>query len=241
MGSKRRGNNMIKIEIEGTDGAGKTTGLKYLIEKLKEKNLSVIETREVGNPHIPICIKLRETVLAPESNLSGEAMELIFSAMRLENDKWFNSLKGTTDVVVSDRGYFSHLAYTDHNVSEEFTYDLYENFMKKRTTLPDIVIYFAVDTETALKRRVSRGTGMDVIEMKGIEYQNKVRDSFDKYIEEYNYQTDIVFFTINANKSIEGVREELDVIIDELVKMSNPESSSCSDCSCDCDLEQDML
>jgi len=77
---------MIKLEFEGTDGAGKTTGLKYFIEEVKKRNLTVVETREVGNPNIPVCIKLRELVLSPDSGLCGEAMELVFSAMRYEND-----------------------------------------------------------------------------------------------------------------------------------------------------------
>jgi dTMP kinase len=211
---------MLKVGIEGTDGAGKSTGLKYLVEKLKERGLNTIETREVGNPHIPICVKLRETVLAPESNLSGEAMELIFSAMRLENDKWLKLLPDSVDFVVSDRDYFSHLAYTDHNVSELFARDLYQGFMEKYTSMPDIVIYFSVNTETALKRRINRGGVMDVIEMKGIEYQNKVRDSFDKYIKEYDYRngadSEIMFYSVNANDTIEGVRSQLDEIIDFL-------------------------
>ena len=41
---------MIKIEIEAIDGAGKTTALKYIAEKLRSKGLVVVETREVGAP-----------------------------------------------------------------------------------------------------------------------------------------------------------------------------------------------
>ena len=91
---------MIKIEIEGTDGAGKTTGLKYLIEKAQSLGLSVVETREVGNPHIPTCTKLRELVLDPKSELDGKSMEFIFSAMRVENDKWLKNLQEDRKSVV---------------------------------------------------------------------------------------------------------------------------------------------
>ena len=83
---------MIKLEFEGTDGAGKTTGLKYFIEQAQKRGLSVVETREVGNPNVPICVKLREIVLSKDSGLSGEAMEFVFAAMRFENDKWLKSL-----------------------------------------------------------------------------------------------------------------------------------------------------
>lgn len=207
---------MIKIECEGTDGAGKTTALKYLIERAqKEYGLNVVETREVGNPHIPACVKMREFVLDPNSNLTGEAMEAIFSAMRFENDKWFEGLKKSEnppDLVISDRGLFSHLAYTDHNVSEGFTESFYINSVVPMTNPPDIVIYFSVNTETALKRRVKRGSGMDVIEMKGVEYQEKVRQSFEKYLDE----TEIVVYTVDANQDITGVQNQLDGILSDI-------------------------
>ncbi len=204
-----------KIEIEGTDGAGKTTGLGYLIEKLKSAGKTVLETREVGNPNVPTCVKLRQLVLDPDSNLTGEAMEMIFSAMRFENDKWLRSVEKTADYVVSDRGWFSHLAYTDHNVSDGFTRDLYLSMMDKYTSLPDVVIYFKVNTETALQRRVKRGIGMDVIEMKGIGYQELVRTSFDKYLAHYDKTVQV--YEVDANDTIEGVRAQIDSIVSKLI------------------------
>lgn len=203
---------MIKIEFEGTDGAGKTTGLKYFIEQAKKQGLTVTETREVGNPHIPACVKMRELVLDPKSNLRGESMELIFSAMRYENEKWLQSVE--TDLVVSDRGWFSHLAYTDHNVDEGFTNDLYLDLVAFDTSLPDVVIYFDVNTETALSRRNNRGTS-DVIEMKGVPFQEKVRSSFEKYLEKSKRSVQI--FTINANDTLDGVRIQLDKILTNIM------------------------
>lgn len=205
----------LKVEIEGTDGAGKTTALKYLIQQLRERGLEVLETREVGNPNIPVCGGLRELVLSPESDLSGAAMELIFSAMRIENERFYKSVGDRYDFIVSDRGWFSHLAYTDHNVSKSFTRDLYLNFMDKYTSMPDVVVYFSVNTETALKRRVKRGETMDVIEMKGVEYQELVRESFDKYLNKY--ENDVFIYVVDANASIEGVRVQINTLISLLV------------------------
>jgi dTMP kinase len=209
---------LTKIEFEGTDGAGKTTALKYFIEQARQRGLNVKETREVGNPNVPACVKMREFVLDPNSNLCGEAMELIFSAMRYENDRWYRNLASESEagtLVVSDRGWFSHLAYTDHNVSPEFTQKLYQGLLAQSTLLPDVVIYFKVDTETALKRRVKRGEGMDVIEMKGVEFQEKVRESFLKHINLYNHM--IRVYEVDANQDIDGVRTQIDAILNRLV------------------------
>lgn len=205
---------MLKIEFEGTDGAGKTTALKYFIEKARERGLSVAETREVGNPNVPSCVKMREFVLDPKNNLRGETMEFIFCAMRYENDLWLNNLKNSPnkpDLVVSDRGWLSHLSYTDHNVSVEFTEQLYNGVLENSTLLPDVVIYFKVDTQTALQRRVKRGEGMmDAIEMKGVGYQELVRGSFEKYIASSSGKFRV--FTVDANQDIESVRRQMDTI-----------------------------
>lgn len=206
----------LRIDIEGTDGAGKTTGLKYFISQATDLKLKILETREVGNPHIPICVKLRELVLSPDSNLSGEGMELIFSAMKIENDKFYKAVGSQYDMIVSDRGLFSHLAYTDHNVSEHFTQKLYTEFMSEITDLPDVVIYFDVNTDTALKRRIKRGEAMDVIEQKGVPFQELVRASYQKYIGEYNQRIKII--TVDANQDIQHVRNQLDIILVDLVK-----------------------
>ena len=210
----------LKIEVEGTDGAGKTTALKYMLGQLAAKGQTVLETREVGNPHIPICVKLREMVLAPESNLSGEAMELIFSAMRFENDRFYKALPVPYDMIVSDRGWFSHLAYTDHNVSRQFTTDLYLKFLKNYTQTPDIVIYFAVNTETALKRRVKRGGAIDVIEAKGIEYQEQVRESFESYLAQIEASAPgALVYRIDANDTLEGVQSQMDTIVSHILML----------------------
>jgi len=207
---------MLKIEFEGTDGAGKTTGLKYFTLKAALMGKTVVETREVGNPNVPICVKLRETVLDPSSGLCGEAMELIFSAMRFENDRWLINLSEShdaPDLVVSDRGLLSHLAYTDHNVSEKFSQELFGDLVSKNTLMPNVVIYFDVSPETALKRRSGRGT-TDVIEAKGSLFQEKVRNSFEKYMDRYAGKMRI--FRVDANQSIQGVRDQLDCILEQL-------------------------
>jgi dTMP kinase len=202
---------MIKLEFEGTDSAGKTTGMKYFAEQAKLRGLNVVETREVGNPHIPSCVKMREFVLDPNNKLDGRTMELIFSAMRIESDIWLKNLaksKNPPDLVISDRGFYSHLAYGLHNTSEDFVTGLFEDLMAKQTSLPDVVIYFNVNTEVARQRMSKRGT-TDVIEQKGIKYQESVRNAFKYYLE----RSDVLYFEVDANQDIFGVQTQLDKIL----------------------------
>lgn len=205
------------IEFSGTDGAGKTTALKYMINKLKDRGLKVLETREVGNPNIEVCVKLRQLVLDPDSGLDGAEMEMIFSAMRLRNHRMYKELDAEYDFIVSDRGYLDHLAYTDQNVNENFTDKLYYDFVGPLTRMPDTVVYLDVNTDTALKRRVKRGEGMDAIEMKGIEFQDRVRKSFNTHIELSDLQR-LDIKLVDANQSVTGVENQIDNIITLLLE-----------------------
>lgn len=210
---------MLKIEVEGTDGAGKTTALKYLLNKLQLKGKRVLETRDVGCPHIPACVKLREIVLNPDSNLCGETMEFIFAGMRLENDKYYKTVAEDYDFILSDRGWLTHLAYTDHNVSKDFTNDFYLDIVEPLTDMPDVVIYLSVDGETALQRRIRRGEEADVIELKGPEYQELVRGSFQEYLMKYSGDTKVII--IDATKDLENVQKQLDTTLNILLSLSN--------------------
>lgn len=211
----------LKVAICGIDGTGKTSALKYLVEQARHANLKVIETREVGNPHVPVCQKLREIVLNPDSSLRGDSMEFIFAAMRLENDEWFRKLKYSNDapdLVLSDREWWSHLAYTDHNVSKDFTEKFYDGMIRDMTSLPDVTIYLQVDSETALKRRVRRGEAMDAIEMKGIEFQEKVAKSFLYYLDKYQREGRVRnIFYVDANKTLPEVQMQLDRVLDTII------------------------
>jgi len=208
----------IKVELEAIDGAGKTTGLKYLIGKLEEAGQKVLETREVGSPLIPVNVKLRELILDPTQDISGKAMELVFAAMRLENDRLYKKVSSDYDFIVSDRGWFSHLAYTDHNESEDFTKQLYMDFLANHASMPDVVVYFAVDGETALKRRIRRGEAADVIELKGPEFQEKVRSSFEKYMSQND---NVQYIRIDATQDLENVKKQIDTALETLLQLKN--------------------
>ncbi|HEY8366448.1 MAG TPA: dTMP kinase, partial [Bacteroidia bacterium] len=195
------------IEIEGLDGSGKTTSSTYVKDKLEQYGYKVLLTREVGSDHIPVCLQLRELVLNPNITMDGKAMEFIFAAMRIENQRFYESVKDQYDFVLSDRGWLSHLAYTDHNVSKEFTKEFYKNVVAKYTKAPDFVIYLEIDPMVAAKRRNVRGEVEDAIENKGVQFQEKVGDSFRTYLIEGSAKDEFDFYKIDAEKDVPGVRE----------------------------------
>ena len=67
------------ITIEGIDGAGKSSQIGYLVERLCSRGLEVVSTREPGGT--ALCEKLRELLLHEPMNLETEAL-LMFAARR---------------------------------------------------------------------------------------------------------------------------------------------------------------
>lgn len=205
----------ITVEFEGIDGSGKTTAYSYFIEKLRNAGLRVLETREVGSPHIPVCVELRKLILNPENKMDGKAMEFVFAAMRVENQKFYDSVSELYDVIVSDRGWLSHLSYTDHNVSAQFTEEFYMGVVAQYTLPPDAVIFLEIDPNVALKRRGIRNGFVDAIEAKGPEFQEKVYSSFEKYMGVIENGTAIN--RINANGDLDSVKAQLDGLVNTLL------------------------
>lgn len=193
------------IEFSGTDGSGKTTALEYFCDRLERAGKRVLRTREVGSPHVPVCQKLREIILDPKAKMDGRAMELIFAAMRIEQQRHYDRVRANYDFIVSDRGWLDHLAYNDHNVSEDFTRRFYLDLIAHETVMPDRVYLFEVSREEAARRRARRAGFIDAIEAKGERFQAVVAASFTKYAQRL---PNVVY--VNADRPIDVVRAYLD-------------------------------
>jgi len=120
--------------------------------------------------------------------------------MRIENRRFYESIAGQVDFIVSDRGWLCHLAYTDHNVDEEFTRQLYVDFLEAKTYLPDRCYLFEVSADEAARRRASRGRAADAIELKGDDFQRRVAESYRKYAEIYAGDFDIRIIDSSGTK-----------------------------------------
>lgn len=209
---------MIRIAVEGLDGSGKTTQVNSVVSFLQQHNKTVLKTREVGAYVCETSLKLRELVLDPTKKLNGKAMEFIFAAMRVLAQDKYKEMENDYNYLVSDREWMSHTCYTDHNVDENFSNEFYNDFLSKHTQMPNYVIYLDIDPLVALKRRTSRGETFDAIEMKGVEFQQKVRSSFLGRIPEMQYRFNVPVFIIDASQPVDVVTSEVNRIITDIMK-----------------------
>lgn len=97
------------ISLEGGEGVGKSTQLRALAAALRQRGLTVIETREPGGSEGAESIR---RLLLEERDWPIEAEALLFAAARADHvDKTIRTALERGDWVLSDRFVDSSLAY----------------------------------------------------------------------------------------------------------------------------------
>jgi dTMP kinase len=145
------------LVLEGIDGAGKSTHLQFLANRLRESGQSVLITREPGGS--PLAETLREIVLhSPMDGLTE--LLIIFAARRdhLRQTIWPALERGQW--VISDRFTDSTRAY--QGTARGLPSSLIEAMaqaVEAEGRGPDHVFYFDLPAEVAAKRRRDRSAG----------------------------------------------------------------------------------
>lgn len=169
----------IFITFEGGEGAGKTTHIRFLSEKLEARGREVLCLREPGGTAIGE--QLRSVVLDPANKeLSDETELLIYEAARAQIVA--EVIKPALDrgaVVLCDRFADSTLAYQVYGrgLSESFVKSA--NMFACQGTVPDrtILLVTGGSARRGLVRATHR-TGADRVEAAGEEFHARVNEGF---------------------------------------------------------------
>ncbi|PID20380.1 dTMP kinase [Sporosarcina sp. P3] len=140
------------ISFEGPEGAGKTTVLQKIAERLKAHGEDVVMTREPGG--IPIAEKIREVILdSNHSTMDGKTEALLYAAARRQHlvEKIIPALK-QNKIVLCDRFIDSSLAYQGFARGLGIDEVLSINLFAIGEYMPDCTIYFDVPPEVGLAR-----------------------------------------------------------------------------------------
>jgi len=166
------------IVVEGLDGAGKSTAISFIKDFFDKKNIETIYTREPGGTKIAESIRnlaLQNTV---DEVVHSDTELLLMYASRTQHIQTLikpNLEKGIT--VVSDRFYWSSMAYQGGGRELGFAKleALNDNFVAD--CVPDLTIYLDVDPIVGLKRAKKVGDP-DRIEQAGLEFFHRTRKVF---------------------------------------------------------------
>ena len=176
-------NNAKFITFEGIDGCGKSTQARLLLEHMNTSGVETILVREPGGTNISESI--REILLHSSSSQMGDRTEsLLMTASRAQLTQEFiipNMDQGK--FVIADRYSDSTLAYQGggRNLDIEWLIEL--NNYATFTLLPDITFFVDIRPEEALRRL---DNDKDRIEGEGIEFQTRVRKTYQILAERFN-------------------------------------------------------
>ncbi len=193
----------IFLTIEGPDGAGKSTQLKYIKDFFEKRGITPIFTREPGGTDISE--KIRELILDKDNKLMNPKAEtLLYAAARaqLVNEVIKPALE-EGKIVICDRYIDSSIAYQGFGRGLSTGVEKVNKWATDGL-MPHMTILLYVDPDTGRKRRSSRAE--DRIEIESDDFHRKV---FEGYMEIAKSNPERVL-AIDGREDIEIVRYKIE-------------------------------
>lgn len=163
------------ITFEGIDGAGKSTQLQMLAERLGATGRNVVKTREPGGA--PGAEEIRQLLVQGEPDRwSSQTEILLFTASRRDHvERVISPALSDGKIVLCDRFVDSTRAYQGADDLRALV-DTLHNLVIGVT--PDLTLIFDMDPEAALSRADARQSSEDRFERKGLQFQQSLRARF---------------------------------------------------------------
>jgi dTMP kinase len=163
------------ITFEGSEGCGKSTQSKFLVDHLTAKGFPVKLVREPGG--VVISEKVREILLDKKNTrMNNECETLLYMAARaqLVEEVVIPELDRGT-VLVCDRFLDSTVAYQGYGCGVSVEAIKAMGLFATKGVVPDLTFFLDLPTEEGLRRR---GTERDRIELRSMEYHERVRAGY---------------------------------------------------------------
>lgn len=198
-------NNAKFITLEGIDGAGKSTHLNWLAERLRSQGKSVLVTREPGGT--PLGEALRELLLHQAMHLETEAL-LMFAARREHLDKVILPALHEGTWVISDRFTDASFAYQGGGRGlDESKLKTLEQWVQQDLQ-PDLTLLFDVTLEVS-RQRLSANASLDRFEQEKQDFFQRVRDAYLKRAAEFPERIRV----IDSGRTLNEIQVDLEDVI----------------------------
>ena len=203
------------ITFEGGEGAGKSTAIKRIVEKLTSEGYKIVLTREPGGT--PIAEEIRNVILNKKNTAMDPRTEaLLYAASRRQHlvEKVIPALK-EGKLVLCDRFLDSSLAYQGgaRGIGIDTVYNM--NLFATEGMLPDLTILFDIKPEEGLAR-IAANSQREVnrLDVEKLTFHNKVRDSFHELAKMFPER----FVIVDASKTPDEVFEDAYKAIEDRLK-----------------------
>lgn len=172
------------ITLEGIEGSGKTTEIKFLRQYLETKGVDCIFTREPGGTEIGA--QMRKILLAPENTaLDPYAELLLYIADRVQHvNEVIRPALNAGKWVVCDRYFDATLVYQGYarGLDMEIMYAMHHKMC--HNLYPDLTVLFDLDPKLGLKRALGdlssgvRGNEESRFELETLDFHTKIRNGY---------------------------------------------------------------
>jgi dTMP kinase len=168
------------ITFEGGEGAGKSTQIRRLAEKLRRKGYDTLVTREPGGS--PGAEALRHVILSGAAEPFGPRMEaLLFAAARSDHvEQVIRPAIERGAIVLCDRFLDSSRVYQGLANDDDSAFVAMLERVAVNGMMPDMTLIFDIDAEIGMRRAAARrGAGeADRFEKETLETHRRRRDAF---------------------------------------------------------------
>ena len=199
------------ITLEGGEGAGKSTQLKLLEERLVTHEIDIVRTREPGG--VPSAETIRDLLVNGETDKWRPLTETLlhFAARHEHISRLVQPALARGQWVLCDRFADSTTAYQGYaqNIDLETIATLYR--LAVGNLEPNLTIILDLPVEVGLERAEDRGIGGTRYEKMGIEFHKRLRDGFLQIAAKNPHRCSI----LDATQSIEEISEYIMTLVEE--------------------------
>jgi dTMP kinase len=199
------------ITFEGSEGCGKSTQSKLLLEHLKSRGFPAKLIREPGG--VTISEKVRSILLDKGNTaMNKECETLLYMASRaqLVEEVILPELKQGT-ILISDRFLDSTLAYQGYGCGVDIKTIRAIGLFATKGIGPDLTFLLDLDTEEGLRRR---GSERDRIEMRSLEYHGKVRKGYLEIARQEPERVVLIDGSLPKDKIFEIIKSRVEKLLE---------------------------
>jgi dTMP kinase len=205
---KKNPHKGLFVVLEGIDGSGKTTQCNNLVEKLQQKGIDAICTKEPTDGEIGQLIR---KVLSQEVKVPASSIQYLIAADRAVHQEEILQYLSQGKLVISDRYFWSAVAYGTADKTEVNFQNTAQVLMVSQSILsmynqfilPDVSLYLDVSIDTALRRLSEMDKQKELYERK--EKLERIAKGYEWLLQTFPQ----VFTKIDGEKSSEEISDTI--------------------------------